>query len=89
MDTADPAAASRDPATGQGGRPTARRIELGTRLRRLREVTEISRADAGYAIRGSESKISRLELGRVSFKPRDVADLLGACRGDPVVGSAR
>jgi hypothetical protein len=27
-------------------------------------------------IRGSESKISRLELGRVSFKQRDIADLL-------------
>jgi transcriptional regulator with XRE-family HTH domain len=60
---------------GQGG-PTARRIVLGARLRRLREAAEISRAEAGYAIRGSESKISRMELGRVSFKPRDVTDLL-------------
>lgn len=56
--------------------PTARRIMLGAQLRRLREASEITRADAGYAIRGSESKISRLELGRVSFKERDVADLL-------------
>ncbi len=59
-----------------GGGPTARRIVLGTQLRRLREAAEISRADAGYSIRGSESKISRLELGRVGFKERDVADLL-------------
>jgi transcriptional regulator with XRE-family HTH domain len=59
-----------------GSSPTARRIVLGGRLRRLREECEISRAEAGYAIRGSESKISRLELGRVSFKPRDVSDLL-------------
>ncbi|MGH3827302.1 MAG: helix-turn-helix domain-containing protein [Pseudonocardiaceae bacterium] len=59
-----------------GGSPTARRIMLGTRLRRLREAAEISRAEAGFAIRGSESKISRLELGRVSFKARDVTDLL-------------
>ena len=36
----------------------------------------MSRQDAGYVIRASESKISRLELGRVSFKERDVADLL-------------
>lgn len=36
----------------------------------------MSRADAGYQIRSSESKISRLELGRVGFKERDVADLL-------------
>ncbi|MGH3975689.1 MAG: helix-turn-helix domain-containing protein, partial [Pseudonocardiaceae bacterium] len=49
---------------------------LGARLRRLREAAEISRAEAGYAIRSSESKISRLELGRVSFKVRDVTDLL-------------
>jgi transcriptional regulator with XRE-family HTH domain len=55
---------------------TARRIVLGAQLRRLREAAGISRADAGYAIRGSDSKLSRLELGRVAFKERDVADLL-------------
>jgi len=49
---------------------------LGAQLRRLREAADIPRADAGYSIRGSESKISRLELGRVGFKERDVADLL-------------
>jgi transcriptional regulator with XRE-family HTH domain len=49
---------------------------LGSQLRRLREARGIGRAEAGYAIRASESKISRLELGRVSFKERDVADLL-------------
>lgn len=56
--------------------PTALRIVLGAQLRRLREAAEISRADAGYAIRGSESKISRMELGRVGLKERDVNDLL-------------
>ncbi len=56
--------------------PTARRIVLGAQLRRLREAADISRAEAGYAIRGSESKISRLELGKVKLKERDVADLL-------------
>jgi transcriptional regulator with XRE-family HTH domain len=55
---------------------TARRIVLGATLRRLRERANISRADAGYAIRSSDSKVSRLELGRVAFKERDVADLL-------------
>ncbi|MDQ3404267.1 MAG: helix-turn-helix domain-containing protein [Actinomycetota bacterium] len=59
-----------------GGTPTARRIVLGSQLRKLRERLEISRAAAGFEIRGSESKISRMELGRVSFKERDVADLL-------------
>jgi hypothetical protein len=36
----------------------------------------VSREDAGWEIRASESKISRMELGRVSFKERDVEDLL-------------
>jgi len=49
---------------------------LGARLRRLREAKGVSREEAGYLIRGSESKISRIELGRVGFKERDVADLL-------------
>ncbi|MCU7825689.1 helix-turn-helix domain-containing protein [Kitasatospora sp. DSM 101779] len=53
-----------------------RRILLGSQLRRLREGRGITREDAGYTIRASESKISRMELGRVSFKERDVADLL-------------
>jgi hypothetical protein len=56
--------------------PTALRLLVGTQLRRLREVCGISREDAGYAIRGSHSKISRMESGRTSFKTRDVADLL-------------
>lgn len=70
-----PADSTRGPA-GQAGGSTARRVILGVRLRRLREAAEISRAEAGYAIRSSESKISRLELGRVGFKERDVTDLL-------------
>jgi transcriptional regulator with XRE-family HTH domain len=49
---------------------------LGAQLRRLREASGITREKAAYAIRGSESKISRMELGRVGFKARDVADLL-------------
>ncbi len=69
--------AGRDGVGGGGGDgPTARRIVLGSQLRRLREAAEISRADAGYSIRASGSKISRLERGRVSFKERDVSDLL-------------
>ena len=49
---------------------------VGIYLRRLREARGISRADAGYKIRSSESKMSRLERGRVGFKDRDVDDLL-------------
>ncbi|WP_329134319.1 helix-turn-helix domain-containing protein [Streptomyces sp. NBC_01476] len=59
-----------------GGGSIVRRMLLGAQLRRLRESRGISREDAGYSIRASESKISRMELGRVSFKERDVADLL-------------
>jgi len=61
---------------GTGGGPTVRRMLLGAQLRRLREDKGVSREDAGWAIRASESKISRMELGRVGFKDRDVADLL-------------
>lgn len=53
-----------------------RRILLGSQLRRLRDSLGITREAAGYSIRASESKISRMELGRVSFKSRDVEDLL-------------
>jgi transcriptional regulator with XRE-family HTH domain len=62
--------------TGAGGGPTILRILLGAQLRRLRTARGVSREDAGYAIRASHAKISRLELGRVGFKERDVADLL-------------
>ena len=58
------------------GGPTVLKILLGSQLRRLREARHISRDDAGYAIRASGSKISRVERGRVGFKDRDVADLL-------------
>jgi transcriptional regulator with XRE-family HTH domain len=49
---------------------------LGSQLRKLREAKGITRGDAGKKIRGSESKISRMELGRVSLKEIDVEDLL-------------
>jgi transcriptional regulator with XRE-family HTH domain len=58
------------------GGPTVRRILVGAQLRRLREAANLTREQAGYRIRASESKISRLELGRVGFKDRDIADLL-------------
>jgi transcriptional regulator with XRE-family HTH domain len=59
----------------QGG-PTVLRILLGTQLRRLREANGVTREAAGEAIRASSAKISRLELGRVGCKERDVLDLL-------------
>jgi transcriptional regulator with XRE-family HTH domain len=59
-----------------GGGPTLLRILLGSQLRQLRESKGVTREEAGYTIRASGSKISRMELGRVGFKQRDVADLL-------------
>ncbi|MGK5521619.1 helix-turn-helix domain-containing protein [Micromonospora sp. URMC 107] len=61
---------------GPGTGPTVLRMLLGAQLRRLRESSGVSREGAGWEIRASESKISRMELGRVGFKERDVADLL-------------
>ena len=56
--------------------PTVLRIVVGAELRRRRHAAGITREAAGEAIRASHAKISRLELGRVGFKQRDVADLL-------------
>ncbi|GIJ20759.1 transcriptional regulator [Micromonospora lutea] len=64
--------AEEGPAAG----PTVLRMLLGAQLRRLRESRGVTRESAGWEIRSSESKISRMELGRVGFKERDVADLL-------------
>jgi len=68
---------SADPASEQPrGGPTVLRMLLGIQLRRLREATGLTPEQAGYEIRASRSKISRVEHGRVGFKERDVADLL-------------
>lgn len=56
--------------------PTVLRILLGTQLRRLRESRGISAQIAAKAIRASESKISRIELGRNAVREVDIADLL-------------
>jgi transcriptional regulator with XRE-family HTH domain len=56
--------------------PTVQRIVLVAQLRKLREKREITTEQAADAIRGSHSKISRMEHGRVGFKDRDVSDLL-------------
>ena len=56
--------------------PTVQRLVLGGHLRRLREQAHITTEQAAGIIRGSHSKISRMEHGRVGFKERDIADLL-------------
>ncbi len=57
---------------GAGG-PTVLRILLGTQLRRLREARGVTAQEAARAIRGSESKISRIELGRTSVREVDIS----------------
>jgi transcriptional regulator with XRE-family HTH domain len=65
--------------------PTVQRLVLGGHLRRLREEAGLTTERAASSIRGSHSKISRMEHGRVGFKERDIADLLtlyGIGQGD-------
>ena len=64
-----------EPPVGTPG-PIVLRMMLGTQLQRLREAADVTPEQAGYEIRASRSKISRMENGRVGFKERDVADLL-------------
>jgi Domain of unknown function (DUF5753)/Helix-turn-helix domain len=56
--------------------PTVQRLVLGGHLRRLREEAAMTTEQAALSIRGSHSKISRMEHGRVRFKERDIVDLL-------------
>jgi transcriptional regulator with XRE-family HTH domain len=65
-----------DVLDGRRAGPMASRMMLGALLRRLREARGITRGQAGQAIGVPSSKVSRLELGRIGSKPRDVADLL-------------
>jgi hypothetical protein len=64
-----------EPSADAAG-PTVPRMLLGLQLHRLREAAGVSPEQAGYEIRASRSKISRMENGRVRFKQRDVTDLL-------------
>jgi hypothetical protein len=47
---------------------------LGAQLRRLREAADMPAEKAGYEIRASRSKISRMETGRVGLKLRDIEE---------------
>jgi transcriptional regulator with XRE-family HTH domain len=56
--------------------PTARRRRLAGALRQMREAHQLSCTEAGKAVGWSESKISRIETGRVSIRPADLERLL-------------
>src|ERR1700735_316537 len=60
----------------RAGGPTVQRLVPAGQRPRLRESRGVSAEHAAEAIRGSHSKISRMEHGRVGFKERDVSDLL-------------
>jgi hypothetical protein len=62
--------------TADAAGPTVPRMMLGSQLHRLREAAGVTTDRAGYEIRASRSKISRMENGHVSFKQRDITDLL-------------
>ena len=77
MNTAAPSGESPGPGQEEpAGEATVLRMLLGAQLRRLREAADISAEKAGYEIRASRSKISRMETGRVGSKLRDIQDLL-------------
>jgi hypothetical protein len=77
MDTEAPDGEQPDPGADipQAGGIILRML-LGTQLRRLREAAGVTPDRAGYEIRASRSKISRMETGHVGFKTRDITDLL-------------
>jgi transcriptional regulator with XRE-family HTH domain len=58
------------------GNPTLRRRELGFLLRQLRTDRELSVEVVAERAMFSQTKLSRLETGRVGASPRDIRDLL-------------
>ena len=56
--------------------PTVRRRRLGQELRQLREAAGLTIEEVAQRLEVSPAKISRIETGRVSVRPRDVSDLL-------------
>ncbi|MET8830985.1 helix-turn-helix transcriptional regulator [Streptomyces sp. NPDC004610] len=56
-------------------RPTVRRRKLGSELRRLREAAKVGMDDAGAAIDGDKTKISRIENGRQGIRPLEIKEL--------------
>ena len=56
--------------------PTVRRRRLARELRQLREAAALTIDEVAQRLEVSSAKISRIETGRVSVRPRDVIDLL-------------
>ena len=88
MSTGRPACGPGEEIRAVQAGPTVVRMMLGGRLGGPREANGMTPADAGWAIRGSHSKINRMEMGRSGFKRRDVARSRpdGGCRDWRSVG---
>ncbi|HZE31520.1 MAG TPA: helix-turn-helix transcriptional regulator [Actinoallomurus sp.] len=63
-------------AAQSASRPTVRRRIVGAQLRRLREASGVSRREAGASIGVGESKLGRIETGRVGLEEHEVKQLL-------------
>lgn len=59
-----------------GSSPTVRRRRLGAELRRRREAAGLKIEEVAEQVEWSESKISRVETGRVGVHPTSVRDML-------------
>jgi transcriptional regulator with XRE-family HTH domain len=58
--------------------PAVRRRKLGTELRCQRDLAGLTSGDAARLVGWHQSKVSRIETGRSSVRPEDVAALLDA-----------
>ena len=56
--------------------PTVRRRRFGQELRQLRDTVGLTIEEVAQRLEVPQGKISRIEEGRVSVRPRDVSDLL-------------
>ncbi|MCT2589620.1 DUF5753 domain-containing protein [Streptomyces sp. N2-109] len=70
-------AAGPGPDTAHAGHSVPRLL-LGERLRRLREAQYLTLEEAAETIRLPIARLGLMEVGRTSFRPRDVSDLLTA-----------
>jgi hypothetical protein len=63
-------------AAHSASRPTVRRRIVGAQLRRLREASRVTRREAAASIGIGESKLGRVEVGRVGLDEDEVKQLL-------------
>ncbi len=74
------------PAAGAGYQRARRALELGERIRGLREAHGISQAELGRRIGSTQPAIARLEAGRVSPTLETLDRVAGALEVELVIG---